>query len=86
MKEKIAALTKEIDNFIENSHVELKETLIKCDHCEYIGSTSSVIKRHITLKHKSPNHLCEMCDFKATSDSNLKHHTLTKHKNKTQTK
>ena len=86
IKEKIAPLTDEIDNIKENSHVELKETVFKCDHCEYIGSQSSVIERHITMKHKIPNHPCEVCDFKATSDSELKHHTFTSHKNKTQTK
>ena len=61
MKEKITPLTEEIYNFKENIRVELKETVIKCDHCEYIGSTSSVIKRHITMKHKSPNHQCDVC-------------------------
>ena len=45
MKEKIAQLTKQIDNIKENSHVELKKTVFKCDHYEYIGSTRSVIKK-----------------------------------------
>ena len=49
IKEKIAPLTEEIYNIKENIHVELKVTGFKCDHGEYITSTSSVIKRHIAM-------------------------------------
>ena len=80
MKGEIAVLSEEIDKIKKNTHVESKEIVWRCEHCEYTGRSSSVLKRHITMKHRTGIHPCEVCDFKASSDSELKQHTVTNHK------
>ena len=79
MKEKINDLTEEVDTIKRNTHVKSQGVSFKCDHCDYIGSTSTVQQRHITMKHKSSNHHCEKCNFEAISDSELKHLILSSH-------
>ena len=86
MQEKINDLTEEVDTNKRNTHMEPHGTTFKCEHCDYIGSTSTVVKRHMTMKHKNSNHSCEECNFKATSDTEMKHHIITSHQNKTPTK
>ena len=79
MKEKIDDLTEEVDTIKRNSHVKPQYVSFKCAHCDYTGSTSTVLKRHITMKHISSNHHCEKCNFEAISDSKLKHHIFSSH-------
>ena len=79
MKEKINDLTEEVDTLKRNTYVEPQGVSFKCDHCDYTGSTSIVLKCQITMKHKSSNHHCEKCNFEAISDSELKHHIFSSH-------
>ena len=79
MKKKINDLTEDVDTIKRNTHVKPQCVSFKCDHCDYTGSTSTVLKRHITMKHMSSNHHWEKCNFKAISDSELKHHIFSSH-------
>ena len=79
MKKKINDLTEEVDTIKRNTHVKPQGISFKCDYCDYTGSTSTVLKRHITMKHKSSNHQCEKSNFEAISDSELKHHIFSIH-------
>ena len=62
------------------------EKEIKCEVCEYTASSGTVLKRHVTMKHKkneqsveAPNQFkCEVCDHECNSSSALQSH-ISKH-------
>ena len=43
MQEKINDLTEEVDTIKRNTHVEPQGKTFKCEHCDYTGSTSTVV-------------------------------------------
>jgi hypothetical protein len=49
MSQKIKVLEDELQNEKKESDSQVK--IFKCDHCNYNASTSTVLKRHTTLKH-----------------------------------
>ena len=61
-----------------------EENLLKCSHCSYTASASAVLKRHVTMNHKTFESvikvLCEDCGLKFTSNANMEEHRVTKHK------
>ena len=58
-----------------------KNVVIKypCDSCEYSAAKSSVLKRHIEIKHKGLRYLCDKCEYATTTSGNLKTHIESKH-------
>ena len=56
MSQKIDKLTIELEVVKSNKEINTNdissEKEIKCDLCEYTASTSTVLKRHVTMKHK----------------------------------
>ena len=50
MSHNIEVLEDKLQNETKESDSSLK--IFKCDHCNYNASTSTVLKRHTTLKHK----------------------------------
>ena len=56
----ISELTDKIDNPAKN---EEEKNHFKCSHCSFTASASAVLKRQITMKHKSPNFSCKDCDL-----------------------
>ena len=83
MTEKINDLTEEVNTIKRNAHVELKDISYKYDHCDFTGCTSTDVKGHVTIKHKSSNHPCKECSFKTTPDSELKRHIFTSRQKET---
>ena len=81
---KLSELTKELSNSNKDISEEDKEIYHKCSHCAYEASTSAVLKRHNTMKHKSPDHgqkmSCNACGLSVTSNSDLGQHKLACHK------
>ena len=61
-----------------------EENLLKCSHCSYTASASAVLKRPVTMNHKTFESvikvLCEDCGLKFTSNANMEEHRVTKHK------
>ena len=59
----------------------------RCDLCEYTASSSTVLKRHVTMKHKKDvqsadiptKFKCEICQHESISTSALKYHISLKH-------
>ena len=51
MSEKIDVLENMLQNKCHESNSSSKQSL-QCDQCEYKASTTTVLKRHITSKHK----------------------------------
>ena len=86
----LTAQIKELEETnIESNHPqEQTETIFECSHCDYTASTSAVLKRHITMKHRSlePKHKisCNECGLKFTCISDLKHHMVVKHYHETE--
>ena len=50
-----------------------------CDSCEYSAAKSSVLKRHIEIKHKGLRYLCDKWEYATTTSGNLKTHIESKH-------
>ena len=57
-KATINDLTREMEDMKEQKHEGgTSDIALKCTHCDYTASTSTVLKRHMTMKHKSSDHL-----------------------------
>ena len=52
MSEKVVALEEKIQNIDSESKSSTSKTF-KCDQCDYKASKNSILKRHVTSKHKS---------------------------------
>ena len=53
---------------------DTSDNALKCTHCDYTASTSTVLKSHMTMKHRCYDlHKvsCEQCNFKASSNIEL---------------
>ena len=77
---KLSELTKELAHSKKDISEEEKDMHHKCSHCAYKASTSAVLKRHNTMKHKSPDQAqkisCNECGLSVTSNSVLEQHKL----------
>ena len=87
MAVKIHELTEEVTNIKRDIPEKNEEMRYKCSQCSYTTSTNAVLKRHITMKHKSPEHLqkifCEECGLRFTSNTDLEEHIAVVHKPET---
>ena len=62
------------------------EKEIKCDLCEYTASSSTVLKRHVTMKHKrneksaeAPNQFkCKLCEPDLLNRTDMRAHVRSK--------
>ena len=45
-----------------------------CQHCDYGGTKSSSLKKHLKAIHKDVCYPCTQCSYKATETGNLKKH------------
>ena len=52
MSDKVVALEEKIQNIDSESKSSTSKTF-KCDQCDYKASKNSIMKRHVTSKHKS---------------------------------
>ena len=90
MSQQIDSLTIELE--VVKSKKEINSNDIsteqnKCDLCEYTASSSTVLKRHVTMKHKKDVHsldiptkfTCEICQHESISTSALKGHIYLNH-------
>ena len=90
MSQQINSLTIELE--VVKSEKEINSNDIsteknKCDLCEYTASSSTVLKRHVTMKHKKdmqsvdiPTRFkCEICQHKSILTSALKGHISLNH-------
>ena len=90
MSQQINSLTIELE--VVKSEKEINSNDIsteknKCDLCEYTASSSTVLKRHVTMKHKKDvqsvdiptNFKCETCQHESISTSALKGHISLNH-------
>ena len=70
---KLSDLGKELVHSNKDISEEEKDIHHKCSYCAYEASTSAVLKRHNTMKHKSPDHSqkmsCNDCGLSVTSNS-----------------
>ena len=46
----------------------------QCQHCDYGGTKSSSLKKHLKAIHKDVCYPCTQCSYKATETGNLKKH------------
>ena len=91
MSQQIEKLTFELEVVQTDKEINTNDIVgqnkVKCDMCEYTASTSTVLKRHVTMKHKNniqsveiPVQLkCDLCDTSCTSQHELKGHTEFEH-------
>ena len=91
MSQKIDKLTIELEVVKSKKEINTNditnEKEIKCDSCEYTASTSTVLKRHVTMKHKknvqsveTPNQFkCQLCEHDCNSSSALQSHISINH-------
>ena len=79
-KATINDLTRKMEVMKEQKHEgDTSDIALKCTHCDYTARTSTVLKRHMTIKHKSSDLQkisCELCNFKASSDIELENHNI----------
>ena len=45
-----------------------------CSECEYAGTTTGDLKRHIETKYEGVRYPCDKCEFAGTTGSHLKRH------------
>ena len=87
MAAKILELIEEVTIIKRDIPEKHEEIIHSCSQCSYTASTNTVLKRHITMKHKSPEHLqkisCEKCGLKFPSNTDLKEHNIVEHKPET---
>ena len=87
MAAKILELIEEVTNIKRDIPEKHEEIIHSCSQCSYTASTNTVLKRHITMKHKSPKHLqkifCDKCGLKFPSNSDLEEHNIVEHKPET---
>ena len=70
-----------------NTNDIVSQIKVKCNLCEYTASTNTVLKRHVTMKHKNNMQYveipvqpkCDLCDTSCTSQHELKGHTEFEH-------
>ena len=90
MSQQIEDLTLELEVVKSKKEInsnDISSEKIMCDLCEYTASSSTVLKRHVTMKHKKdvqsvdiPTHFkCEICQHESISTSALKGHISLKH-------
>ena len=90
MSQQIDCLTTELEvvkSKKEINSIDISSEKIKCDLCEHNASSSSVLKRHVTMKHNKevqsvdiPNKFkCEICQHESISTSALKGHIYLNH-------
>ena len=53
MQARINDLKEEVEDIKRDKLAVLKDIHLKCDQCDYSASTSTVLQRHISMKHKS---------------------------------
>jgi hypothetical protein len=90
MSEQIDSLTIELGVVKSKKEINSKDISTeqnKCDLCEYTASSSTVLKCHVTMKHKKDVHsldiptkfTCKICQHESISTSALKGHTYINH-------
>ena len=79
MQARINDLTEEVEDIERDKLAVPKDIHFKCDQCDYSASTSTVLKSHISMKHKSSVQHCEKCSYEATTDTELNEHYLSSH-------
>ena len=90
MTAKISELTEEVTNIKRGNPQKSREKPHTCSHCSYTASTSTVLKRHVAMKHKNPENVkiisCKECGIELPSHTDLDQHHILKHTNKTPSK
>ena len=90
MSQQLEHITIELEVVKSKKEINSKDSSsekIKFDLCEYTASSSTVLKRHVTMKHKKDVQSldihtqlkCEICQHESISTSELKDHISPKH-------
>ena len=61
----------------EISKSEGKDSLIKCNKCEYKCNKSETLKKHMNTKHK--DYICTICHFRFVLATDLQKHVIEDH-------
>jgi len=52
---------------------------LKCDECDFLANSKSVLRHHIRVKHLGIRYQCDQCNFASTTTNNLKKHRQSIH-------
>jgi len=64
-----------------NASVSKKRKLVslKCEECDFLANSKSVLRHHIRVKHLGIRYPCDQCNFASTTSNNLKKHKQSIH-------